>query len=341
MVFAASSSAARLASRTAATTRSCSVSRSSGSTAAGAIVSAVRSPLPVIVAVTRPPPAEPVTSRCGELLLGGDQLLLHLLRLLQQLRHVGLASGEHAPSVGRRSDGSWHAGRMRWLGPGVVALLVALTGCSATAAQEPRPATTSPTVAPRVPSPAPAPATPSPRPEPPDPAPPPPAPVVVLDPGHNGGNAAHPEIVNAQVPDGAGGTKPCNTTGTETDAGYPEHAFTWDVALRMRDRLTAAGVTVVLTRQDDAGVGPCVDVRGQLAGQVGAAAFVGIHGDGAAAGGRGFHVITSSLAPAGPDVADRQLGAGGRGPGRDDRRRAGEHLHRQQRARTRAATSPD
>ncbi len=125
-----------------------------------------------------------------------------------------------------------------------------------------------------------------------------PAPVVVLDPGHNGGNAAHPEVVNAPVPDGAGGTKPCNTTGTETDAGYPEHAFTWDVALRVRDRLTAAGVRVVLTRQDDVGMGPCVDVRGQLAAQVGAVAFLGIHGDGAAAGGRGFHVITSPLAAA-------------------------------------------
>src|SRR4051794_8390826 len=130
-----------------------------------------------------------------------------------------------------------------------------------------------------------------------------PPPVVVLDPGHNGGNAAHPAEINAPVPDGAGGTKPCNTTGTATDAGYPEHAFTWDVALRTRDLLTAAGVQVVLSRQDDVGVGPCVDARGALGGQVGAAAFVGIHGDGAAPGGRGFHVITSSLAPAGPEVA--------------------------------------
>src|SRR4051812_16832354 len=130
-----------------------------------------------------------------------------------------------------------------------------------------------------------------------------PAPVVVLDPGHNGGNAAHPAEINAPVPDGAGGTKPCNTTGTATDAGYPEHAFTWDVALRTRDLLTAAGVQVVLSRQDDAGVGPCVDARGALGGQVGAAAFVGIHGDGAGAGQRGFHVITSSLDPAGPQVA--------------------------------------
>ena len=143
--------------------------------------------------------------------------------------------------------------------------------------------------------------TPSPAPTTATPAAPPPG--VVLDPGHNGGNAAHPAEVNAPVPDGAGGTKPCNTTGTATNAGYPEHAFTWDVALRTRDLLTAAGVQVVLSRQDDAGVGPCVDARGALGGQVGAAAFVGIHGDGAAAGRRGFHVITSSLDPAGADVA--------------------------------------
>jgi N-acetylmuramoyl-L-alanine amidase len=128
-------------------------------------------------------------------------------------------------------------------------------------------------------------------------------PVVVLDPGHNGGNAAHPGTINAPVPDGRGGTKPCNTTGTATNAGYAEHSFTWDVALRMRARLTAAGVAVVLTRPDDVGVGPCVDVRGRMGAKVGAAAFVGIHGDGAAPGGRGFHVITSSPAPAGPRVA--------------------------------------
>jgi N-acetylmuramoyl-L-alanine amidase len=125
----------------------------------------------------------------------------------------------------------------------------------------------------------------------------------VLDPGHNGGNAAHPDVINAPVPDGAGGTKPCNTTGTATDAGYPEHAFTWDVALRARALLSAAGVAVVLTRRNDTGVGPCVDARARLAGQVGAAAFVGIHGDGAPPGGYGFHVITSGLQPAGPAVA--------------------------------------
>jgi N-acetylmuramoyl-L-alanine amidase len=183
---------------------------------------------------------------------------------------------------------------MRWLGPAVLAVLLTLAGCS-TGPEQGSPAAATSTA----PTPSSVPSTPAPE---RTPAPPPPA-VVLLDPGHNGGNAAHPEVVDAQVPDGAGGTKPCNTTGTETDAGYPEHAFTWDVALRMRDRLTAAGVTVVLTRQDDVGAGPCVDIRGRQAGAVGAAAFVSIHGDGAAAGGRGFHVITSSLAPAGPGVA--------------------------------------
>src|SRR3954452_20996567 len=178
----------------------------------------------------------------------------------------------------------------------VLALLPACSSAVAPAASSgSTPASTSTT------TPAPSP-TPKPTPTP-TPTPTAPPPVVVLDPGHNGGNAVHPEVVDAPVPDGAGGTKPCNTTGTATDAGYPEHAFTWDVALRTRDLLTAAGVKVVLSRPDDAGVGPCVDARGALGGQVGAAAFVGIHGDGAAASRRGFPVIPSSLAPAGADVA--------------------------------------
>ena len=194
---------------------------------------------------------------------------------------------------------------MRWHGLAGALLVLTLAGCSASDAAIARPAaagSTAGTAASSSPAPSPVP-SPAVDAAPSGPLAAVPAPVVVLDPGHNGGNAAHPEVVNAPVPDGAGGTKPCNTTGTATDAGFPEHAFTWDVALRARDRLSAAGVTVVLTREDDAGVGPCVDERGQLAGRVGAAAFVSVHGDGAAADGRGFHVITSSLDPAGPQVA--------------------------------------
>ena len=75
------------------------------------------------------------------------------------------------------------------------------------------------------------------------------APVVVLDAGHNGGNAAHPAEINRQVSDGRGGRKACNTTGTATDAGYPEHAFAFDVTGRIAARLGAARVRVVLDPQ--------------------------------------------------------------------------------------------
>ena len=56
----------------------------------GSIVSERSSPEPVTTAVTRPPPAVPVTSVVGELGLRGGELLLHLLGLLHQLLHVRL-----------------------------------------------------------------------------------------------------------------------------------------------------------------------------------------------------------------------------------------------------------
>jgi N-acetylmuramoyl-L-alanine amidase len=145
-----------------------------------------------------------------------------------------------------------------------------------------------------------------PRPVPPVAAGDPSAPgrVVVLDPGHNGGNAGAPAAINRQVPDGRGGTKACNTTGTATDAGYPEHSFTFDVARRVAQRLTARGVRVMLTRNSDTGVGPCVDERGRAGERAGADAVVSIHADGAAPGGHGFHVAYSD-----PPLNDVQRGA--------------------------------
>ncbi|MBB4907100.1 N-acetylmuramoyl-L-alanine amidase [Actinophytocola algeriensis] len=122
-----------------------------------------------------------------------------------------------------------------------------------------------------------------------------PAPVVVLDPGHNGANAANPGEINRQVPAGRGRVKACNTTGTATNAGYPEHAFTWDVAVRVRDQLTAQGVRVVLTRPDDDGVGPCVDRRAAIGNESGAAAVVSIHADGSTnPSAHGFHIAYSA-----------------------------------------------
>lgn len=135
-----------------------------------------------------------------------------------------------------------------------------------------------------------------------EPAPAEPAPVVVLDPGHNGANRANPDVVDALVPAG-GFEKPCNTTGTATDEGYPEHAFTVDVALRTAELLRQQGITVVLTRTDDTGVGPCVDARAAIANDAGAALAVSLHADGAPASARGFHVIEPAAAPDGGNLA--------------------------------------
>lgn len=127
--------------------------------------------------------------------------------------------------------------------------------------------------------------------------------TIVLNPGHNGGNAANPAAISRQVPAGFGQYKACDTTGTETNAGYPEHAFNWDVSLRVRAALQAAGVRVIMTRDSDTGVGPCVDERARIGNQAGASAVVSIHADGASSSGHGFHVCEDSRQPAGPAVA--------------------------------------
>src|SRR4051812_35393410 len=114
--------------------------------------------------------------------------------------------------------------------------------------------------------------------------------TIVLDPGHNGGNSAQPQRLNALVPAG-GFRKPCNTTGAQTNGGYPEHAFTWDVVNRAASLLRAAGATVVLTRHSDTGFGPCVNQRAAVGNTAHADAVVAVHADGAASGAYGFHVI--------------------------------------------------
>ncbi|MFC7403564.1 N-acetylmuramoyl-L-alanine amidase [Georgenia alba] len=131
-------------------------------------------------------------------------------------------------------------------------------------------------------------AEPSPSPEPtsasPSPSPSAPPPLeglhVVLDPGHNGGNGQAPAEINAQVEDGRGGWKACNTVGTSTLSGYPEHAFTWDVAQRTRELLEEDGATITLTRSGDDGVGPCIDERGRAVQRADADAMVSIHANG-------------------------------------------------------------
>ncbi|WP_406281839.1 N-acetylmuramoyl-L-alanine amidase [Embleya sp. NBC_00896] len=113
--------------------------------------------------------------------------------------------------------------------------------------------------------------------------------VVMIDPGHNPGNGDHTREINKQVYAG-GLTKECDTTGTETNKGYTEAAFTLDVAQRVRRLLEAQGATVLYTWETEAW-GPCVDQRAARGNAAEADAIVSIHADGGPSGGRGFHVI--------------------------------------------------
>ena len=119
--------------------------------------------------------------------------------------------------------------------------------------------------------------------------------LVVIDPGHNRDNGRHPRETGRLV-DAGGFRKPCNTTGSSTDAGVPEAQVAWELAGRVRDRLVALGAEVLLTREH-AGWGPCVDARATLANERGAALLLSVHADGAPADAHGFHVIAPGLRP--------------------------------------------
>lgn len=117
--------------------------------------------------------------------------------------------------------------------------------------------------------------------------------VIVIDPGHQLGNHNFPAQINRPVPAG-GFSKPCNTTGTATNGGYPEATFVWQVSRLVGARLRDLGATVRFTRHSNRQDrwGPCVDVRGRAGNKIGADLKVSIHADGSyAAGARGFHVI--------------------------------------------------
>jgi N-acetylmuramoyl-L-alanine amidase len=120
--------------------------------------------------------------------------------------------------------------------------------------------------------------------------------VIVLDPGHNGANGANPQIINQPV-NIITKISTCDTVGTTTLSGYPEHAYNFDVATRAASILRAQGAVVILTRPDDNGVGPCIDQRAAIANQAHADASVSIHADGGPPGGRGFHVILPAPIP--------------------------------------------
>ncbi|MEV0197053.1 N-acetylmuramoyl-L-alanine amidase [Nonomuraea sp. NPDC050691] len=134
--------------------------------------------------------------------------------------------------------------------------------------------------------------------------------VVVIDPGHNGGNYRDPKAVNRKV-NVLTQWKACDTTGTSTNDGYTEAAFTWDVSNRLAKILKSRGATVKLTRSDNNSVGPCITQRAAIGNRAKADAAISIHGDGSAPGNHGFHVIMPKKigGPVDPVVGDsRKLG---------------------------------
>ena len=125
--------------------------------------------------------------------------------------------------------------------------------------------------------------------------------VIALDPGHNGANWSHPAIIG-QLVNVITEWKACDTAGAQTDAGYPEHAFTFDVAMRLARLLRAEGATVVLTRHNDDGVGPCVTQRAAIGNRAHADAAISIHADGGPPSGTGFEVIAPGRITGAPDA---------------------------------------
>jgi len=114
--------------------------------------------------------------------------------------------------------------------------------------------------------------------------------VILVDPGHNGGNFDAASVINQLIWNGRE-SETCDTTGAETDSGYTEAQFNWNVARYLTADLRAAGATVVLTRTSNTGVGPCVTKRAALGNQAHANAAVSIHADGGPPGGRGFAIL--------------------------------------------------
>ncbi len=137
--------------------------------------------------------------------------------------------------------------------------------------------------------------------------------TIVLDPGHQLGNS-NPRFAKQMAQQRFNGSivKGCNTTGTATNAGFPEATFTWRVAQELKTMLEARGARVVLTRDRNSrnAWGPCVWDRARIGTQAGADAMISIHGDGAPASARGFFAIAPTVIPGWTNdiaAADRRL----------------------------------
>jgi N-acetylmuramoyl-L-alanine amidase len=114
--------------------------------------------------------------------------------------------------------------------------------------------------------------------------------VVAIDPGHNGDSYTDPSYINSIIFNGRE-DETCDTTGTETDSGYTEAQFNFNVAEYLTADLRAEGATVVLTRTTNTGIGPCVTERAAIGNKAHADAALSIHADGGPADGQGFAIL--------------------------------------------------
>ncbi|HEX3737965.1 MAG TPA: N-acetylmuramoyl-L-alanine amidase, partial [Solirubrobacterales bacterium] len=103
-------------------------------------------------------------------------------------------------------------------------------------------------------------------------------------------------------------TESCDTTGTETDGGYTEARFNFDVATYLRTDLRREGAKVVMTRRTNHGVGPCITKRAEILNRAGSDVAIDIHADGGPPGGRGVAILTP--VPDGPN--DKVIASSGR-----------------------------
>ena len=114
--------------------------------------------------------------------------------------------------------------------------------------------------------------------------------VVGIDPGHNGLNYTSPAFLARTVWNGRE-REGCDTTGTRSAGGYTEARFNWNVAVYLRADLIRMGARVVMTRNGNHGLGPCVDTRSRILNRAHANVSIDIHADGGPRSGRGFTVL--------------------------------------------------
>lgn len=126
--------------------------------------------------------------------------------------------------------------------------------------------------------------------------------VIVIDPGHNG---RYSRTINERSYYTYGaGWRPCVQAGTTTYTNVTEHTIVWQIANRIVPLLLARGATVVLTRPDDDGYGPCNNERPEIANREGASLFLSLHVDGNEDKTlRGFYVAHSTKMAGGEGVA--------------------------------------